>query len=264
METKLTTKDNFRQNKPVNTQLIKYQDTKYHSHEFVEFFYVIDGEASHILDDKKSRINRGYACLLLPNDCHTFEDGDKAFLHRDILIKIDYFKNVCNQYSDTLFDEIHSKKYQLCFKIDNNLETTLEKLTENLEMSIDNPAPLLEHQIVCEIIGAILFSGTLKIKQSNDVVARLIKVLSSPDFFKYDINDIIEKENFGYCREYICRLFKQKTGLTMTSFFNTNKIEYAITLKQTGFYTASNIREIVNLTNESYFYKLLKKHSIKK
>ncbi len=47
----------------------------------------------------------------------------------------------------------------------------------------------------------------------------------------------------------------------MTSFFNTSKIEYALMLKQTGFYTISEIREIVHVENESYFYKLLKKRS---
>ena len=33
----------------------------------------------------------------------------------------------------------------------------------------------------------------------------------------------------------------------MTSFFNTSKIEYALMLKQTGFYTISEIREIVHI-----------------
>lgn len=47
----------------------------------------------------------------------------------------------------------------------------------------------------------------------------------------------------------------------MTSFFNANKIEYAMTLKQTDFYSIGEIREIVHIDNESYFYKLLKKHA---
>lgn len=46
----------------------------------------------------------------------------------------------------------------------------------------------------------------------------------------------------------------------MTNFLNANKIEYALSLRQTYFYTVSEIREIVNIENESYFHKLLKKH----
>lgn len=249
--------------KSINTQLIKYQDTKYHSHEFIEFFYVVNGEAIHNLNGKKSRIKQGQAFLLLPDDNHSFEYGDKDFMHRDLLIKNDFFKKICNQYSPTLYKEILEKKYLLNFIPDKSNLASLEKLSENLEINLKQSSELLEKQICYDIIGSIIFSSTNNINQNNEKIARLVKVLSSPQFFKYDLSEILNMENVGYCHEYICRLFKKKTGTTMTSFFNTNKIEYAITLKKTGFYTNSDIREIINISNESYFYKLLKKNNIK-
>lgn len=263
MEIKLSEKDIFFNSKSISTQLIKYMDTKYHYHDFFEFFYVVSGEAIHNLNGKRTKIEQGQAFLLLPEDHHSFEYGNKEFLHRDLLIKKNLFKSICDQYSPTLFDEILSRKYSLSFIPNNSNLISLEKLSENLEMALTKSNKLLEKQICYEIIGTIIFSGTNNIDQNNEKVARLVKVLSSPDFFKYDINDILQMENVGYCREYICRLFKKITGTTMTTFFNTNKIEYAITLKQTGFYSNNDIREIVNIPNESYFYKLLKKQNHK-
>lgn len=262
---KLTVDEIFRTNKPINTQLIKYMDTKYHSHEFIEFFYVIDGEATHLLNNKKNKINHGNAFLLLPSDVHSFIDGDASFIHRDIDFKIDFFKEICNRYSPALFDDILLKKYPLCFTLNSSIETKLEKLLETYEMNINNDTALLEKQIGFEIIGSIIFSDIYNMdKNNNNMIARLVKVLSSPSFFKYSINEILEMENFGYCREHVCRLFKKKTGSTMSTFFNTSKIEYAIALKQTGFYTTEEIRNIINIDNESYYYKLLKKHKISK
>ena len=260
MSYRLKVTDSFYNTKPLSTQLIKFGKTKYHCHDFIEFLYVIDGRAIQHLNGKKSSIQRGDAFLMLPDDNHSFEKGDEAFLHRDIMMKMEFFEALCSKYSPMLYEEILSRKYPSSFLMDNYLETRLEKLAENFEMHINKPTGLLEMQIGFEILGAILFSNDSK-NENNNLVARLVKVLSSPDYFKYSVNEILEMENFGYCHEYICRLFKKKSGTTMTNFFNTNKIEYALTLKQTGFYTVSEIREIVHIENESYFYKLLKKHS---
>lgn len=258
MSIKLSISDSFYNFKPLSTQLIKFKNTKYHCHDFIEFFFVIDGTATHYLNGKKSLIKRGDAFLLMPDDSHSFEEGDSSFLHRDIMIKIDFFKSLCEQYSPNLFDDLKNKKYPLSISLERDLEARLEKLAENFEMNANNSTELLEKQIGYDIIGSILFANYDN--TNNNAVARLVKVLSSPDFFKYNINEILSFENFGYCHEHICRSFKKKTGTTMTSFFNKNKIEYAIILKQTGYYTMSEIRNIVNIENESYFYKLLKKY----
>lgn len=263
MSIRLTVEDSFfnhRNHKPISTQLIKFTNTKYHCHEFIEFFYVIDGKATHCLNGVKSVIKQGDAFLLLTDDSHSFEDGDKSFLHRDIMLKIDFFKSICDKYSPTLFEEIMNRKYPLFCSIEKYMETRIERLAEIFEMEVNKPTDLLELQIGYEILGSIIFSDSKK-SDNNNIVARLVKVLSSPDYFKYTINEILSLEKFGYSHEYICRLFKRKAGMTMTAFFNANKIEYALTLKQTGFYTISQIREIINIENESYFYKLLKKHT---
>ena len=259
MSIKLSIGDSFHNFKPISTQLIKFQNTKYHCHDFIEFFYVVDGKATHYLNEKRFTIKRGDAFLLLPDDSHSFEDGNELFLHRDIMIKTDFFKSICDQYSPTLFDEILSRKYPTHIEIDNYSEAGLEKLSENFEMSVINSTELLEKQIVYEIIGYFLFSKSYK--NNNSTIARLAKILSSPDYYKYTINEILALEKLGYCREHICRTFKKIIGITMTSFFNKNKIEYAIILKQTGFYTMAEIRKIINIENESYFYKLLKKNT---
>lgn len=258
MSYKLTIEDSFYNYKPISTQLIKYKNTKYHSHEFIEFYYVIDGKAVHYINGKRSIIERGCSFLLLPDDSHSFENADNAFLHRDIMIKIDFFKSICDQYSSHLFKKIMKREYPLSIIIDSASEVILEKLATTFEMKANESTDLLEKQICFEIIGLFIFYDN---STNNNVVARLIKVLSSPNNFKYDINDLLSFEDYGYCREYLCRLFKKQTGTTMTSFFNKNKIEYAMILKQTGYYTMTEIRSIVNIESESYFYKLLRKNT---
>lgn len=251
--------ETFYKTKNVHTQLIKLTANLCHRHDFIEFFYVVSGSATHLFNGKKDIIKRGDAFLLVPGDEHCFENGTNSFIHRDILFRIDYFKSICDLYSPTLFNRIICKDIPLSFTIDSHSESKLDSLCENLEIRVRKPSDLLEKQIVFEVIGSLIFRDKEANKKSNEVVNRLIKFLSSPEYYKYSISEILKKEKIDYCQEYVCRTFKKYTGMTMTSFFNLNKIEYAKTLKQSGFYSISEIREIINIDNESYFYKLVKK-----
>ena len=90
-------------------------------------------------------------------------------------------------------------------------------------------------------------------------VSRLIIFLSSPEYVGESLNEILDN-NFPYSREYMCRVFKEKTGMTMTDYFNLNKMKYADTLIKSGNYTNEEVQEIINIKNTSYFYRLYKKY----
>lgn len=94
--------DGLLNNRTVYTHIIfKYEDPGTHCHDFIEFFYVLEGECLHLLNGKAGKIASGDACLLTPNDIHAFQKTGRTFLHRDILFQTDYFRSVCNMYSLT-------------------------------------------------------------------------------------------------------------------------------------------------------------------
>ena len=95
-ENRLTIEQLFTDNKNVHTKMIlSYEDPGLHSHEFIEFFYVLDGQCIHYLDGKEQIISCGDTFTLTPNNSHTFLAIEKTFMHRDIIIQPEYFKKIC-------------------------------------------------------------------------------------------------------------------------------------------------------------------------
>ena len=70
-----------------------------HRHDFIEFFYVMSGSCSHILNGIENVITAGDAFLIMPNDEHIFlnPSTNTDFMHRDILFSLDYFSQVCDK-----------------------------------------------------------------------------------------------------------------------------------------------------------------------
>ena len=78
--------------RPIFTQIIEYENVWLHRHQFIEFFYVFEGSCSHILNGQRSQIRTGDAFFMTPNDVHRFtQASNDFFLHRDILISLDFF-----------------------------------------------------------------------------------------------------------------------------------------------------------------------------
>lgn len=247
----------FEPNTYIYTQLIKFQENPYHRHDFIEFAYVISGSATHLLNGAETKLQPRSAFLLVYKDEHAYKEPNDRFMHRDILIDDSFFRKICNFYSRTLYEEIIEKKLNLSFSIGTEELTKLESLAAQFELRNDKNKVIIQKQICIEILGLILINNSGH-ENRKSWVSRLIIFLSSPEYVGESLNDILDK-NFPYSREYMCRTFKEMTGMTMTEYFNLNKMKYADTLIKSGDYTNEEVQEIVNIKNTSYFYRLYKK-----
>ena len=64
--------------------------------------------------------------------------------------------------------------------------------------------------------------------------------------------------DFAYNADYMRRLFKRYVGMTMTDYFNKQKMNYAYSMLQNGNQTVEEICEAVGIANMPYFHKLFK------
>lgn len=251
----------FTYKKNVYTQMIlSYEDPGQHSHEFIEFFYVLDGQCIHSLNGAEKNISCGDAFLITPNNVHTFLPFGKNFMHRDIIITTDYFKKICNLYSNNLYDQFLSDKNFKHLTFSNNQLNKLEMLAQQLKTDYNEQDDKLDCMVCTYIINAFL-EKNLNIAANNYPawVSRLLSLLSAPENFKTDQQYIISGA-FSYSQEYVCRTFKKITGVTITNYFNEQKMKYAYSLLLSSSYSIEQICERINFNSVSYFYRLFKKH----
>lgn len=257
-EKRLTLSQLFTKDRNMYTHMIlNYENPGVHGHEFIEFFYVLDGECTHYLDGKTQHIACGDAFLLTPRNVHQFYPLGRSFMHRDVIFKTDYFRNVCNVYSPHMYDmfvsDSFSKQVTLSNQQINYLESLVQPRAENAQSGIFDG-------VVCTYILNIFAEKNL---QPNAVgypawISRLLSLLSAPENFRTDQTVILSA--FSYSREYICRTFKKNIGKTVTDYFNEQKMKYAYNLLQSSTYSVEQICERINFKSIPYFYRLFKEH----
>lgn len=234
------------------------ENTPLHRHSHIEFFYVFDGSGIHILNGEKNTLTYGNACLLTLNDIHGFQKmGDKDFKHMDICIDESYFRSICDFFSPTLYDELFSK-HGYAFKFSAEEISKIENRIPNLLLDTkDSTYYLFAKVLMTSLINLILEHTTKQQTAPPTWLLQLLTDLSMHDNFKNNLSAIISQ--FDYNEDYIRRLFKKFFGMTMTDYFNQQKIDYAFQLLSTSSLTTEEVCEITGFNNISYFHRLFKR-----
>lgn len=244
---KLTTDD-------ILSQITQKQNTRPHKHDCIEIFFVIQGSATHVLNRTSSKISVGDAFILMPNDKHWFSEQSDDFLHRDILISLEYFKKICAVYDSELYSFFNDKNSRhIIFDVDEIY--AIEQTCLQLAGKQTDLKKRSEAMIVTTVINDAL--KQYKASISPNWLQKIAKHLSSPDEFKNSVAAIVAV--YPYSTSYICRTFKQHYGMPINNFFNRKKTEYAKILLSTTDYTIEQICEAIGFNSVSYFCKLFKK-----
>ena len=246
-------------NRHIFTHIIEYETVYMHKHEYIEFFYAFEGTCTHILNGQRTQIHAGNAFLLTPNDTHRFIQTEKSdFLHRDILIDLNFFKETCDFFSPSFFDEIMRGEYHLQFNLSIEQMSRIENFIPSLNLDPTNENYHLSTKALTTfLLNLVIEHSFQKMHNYPTWLTRLLSMLNAHENLAVDLAQIID--HFSYSKEYMRRSFKKYLGMTMTEYFNKQKMLYAHSLLQTTPYSIEKICELIGITNTSYFYQLFKK-----
>ena len=135
--------------------------------------------------------------------------------------------------------------------------------------------PLTEHDIHTALVRvsrqlseqyknreyAIALRKSLGQLQENGVQEGVIEKLQ--DFYQHSENDTVTTETaseyFGFNKDYFCRYFKMRTGMTFSEFHKGVQMEYAKLLLQTGHFKVQDVSELLGFSTADYFTRAFKK-----
>jgi len=232
-----------------------------HTHEFIEIFYVLSGSSNHYTEKMVSRISTGDTYILLPGDIHNHDKShsSKDFLYRDILIRPHFFREICDSYYSTLYDDFAAKNIPINIQLISSNLSLFENLFMKLSNASDGERQIVTKLLLHELISAFLKQKMLqKSEQLPSWLITLISELNRPANFATPLNELLSV--FHYTKPYMCSAFKKHVGMTITDYFNINRITHANSLLNATDYTIKEICETLGFLNISHFYSLYKKH----
>ena len=253
----ITAEELFQTGNVLYTHILNYERNPLHRHEFFEFFYVISGKCTHILNDKSEIVGVNDAYLLCLNDVHTFSSKNTSeFLHRDILFLKDFFKKVCDNYSPDFYEKFLSGKYSVKLHLTNEQINQIETFCSALAFTGSSDPEIIF--ALCSYIIDLLIAGSAKEqKKYPQWLSRLLATLNAPQNMNMSIAELTSF--YAYDHSYMCRMFKRCIGRTMTDYFNEQKMKYACNLLRTSKYSIQKVCETVGFDNLSHFYTCFKK-----
>lgn len=234
----------------------------FHTHDFYEITYILEGSIEHELNDVRSKLYAGDIVFTNPSDVHSFfrESGNRC-KHRDIIIRPEFFHSVCN-----FIDEEFQKAY------DKNLLPKVVRLSshriESYEQRIVN-AILTSHMNATFHLASV---RALCVSLLNNLIEEEIKHDDNyyPVWFRellarFHMNDLLREgldvilEPFHFSRSYMCRSFHKYLNCTMTDYLNEIRLQQATYQLQYTDETVLSICHDVGFSSVSYFNNLFKK-----
>ncbi|MDD5885047.1 MAG: AraC family transcriptional regulator [Erysipelotrichaceae bacterium] len=242
------------------TYIIAYEYSPLHSHDFIEFFYVLRGTSGHFNNGQKQIIKPGDSFLFPLGVSHQFVLSDNNFIHRDIIFRKNFFKSICDFYQPGLYEKFVQGQHPFYASISSHRISQFEFFGSRLhkfDQSQDRRE--YENMLASLVVALLLERGSDKATshKNPDWLNQLITMLSTAENFNIPLANILK--HFDYAPQYIMRIFKKNTGLTLTEFFNNQKMLQAHFLLENSNLPIKAIAQQCGFHDVIYFYHCYKR-----
>lgn len=224
-----------------------YSDTEHfdpHYHEFYEFFLILEGNALHIINDAKTRLTKGSLVFIRPSDVHDYVCiNSKPFS----FLNISFSAATARQIFDFLGDGFPSKQLtssQLPPEVHLN-EYELKRFNDRFAT-----IKAIDPQNTDELKTAMrtfLFNIFIRHFNSTEPVLE-----DMPPWLEQMCENLKKNGNFALgteyffslsdkSREHISRTLKRYTGMTVTEYINSLRLNYIANMLRNSNYAISDI-----------------------
>ncbi|WP_040209172.1 AraC family transcriptional regulator [Neobacillus jeddahensis] len=223
-----------------------------HKHEYYQIYYVISGEGDFIVGNETVKMGRGMYLFTRPNDIHGISNS------RDVDGKPLRMLEVKYVVFDNEFQESLNQIPIVCQGSD-----TIEEMLELVfKEGIDTLPWYLEiatHTFIAALYYMIRFQR-IEISanpQKSKVVDQIKENIQ--ENYKNEISLDQLAQYVGHSKNYICKTFKENTGMTINLYLNKLRIDKAAELLVNTNLDIAEISNDVGYNNIYHFIKTFKK-----
>lgn len=259
-------------------------ECSYHTHDFVEICYVSEGKGIHLVNDRKYKVSKGDLFIINYNMQHVFYKEEKdmeKLVTCNVVFKPSFFDQVLKGIMDLDFSMLPASF--LFMDIEPvSIDKTVIHLTIEDQRIFDELLNNMHQEYVLQsngyisIIRAYLIQLVIRIVRclSNEampdkevtgkspIVSNILNHLKDHYSEKINLDDLVLKSFF--CKSYLCRIFKETTGMTMYDYVHILRINEACCLIQNTSLKMTEIAYKVGFTDYKSFNRIFQRITGKK
>lgn len=251
------------------------EDCVFHSHEFLELCYVHAGCGYHIVGDKKYAVMKGDLFIINHEIPHVFyREKEHRLMTYNMMFKPGFFDGMLLNFNDFssltlsyLFRNICDENYarqDLRLNAEEQLE--FEPVIENIFREYSARQDGYINSIRAYMILLIIkMMRSVKSRASNykspgngsTMMNSVITYLQENYASHINLNELVLKS--FYSKNYLCTLFKETTGTTISQYIQNLRIKEACRLLETSKEKIIDIATMVGFSDYKSFASCFKK-----
>lgn len=209
------------------TNYVHIPEQAIHNHTFWEIFIILNGNCTHTVNGKTSKLPAGTVMILRPfKDSHFFRKfNDDSYRHRDFYIDDDDMRKWCDYVSPSIYDELKNPDDPVYLTVSPTSINFFEEMifAPNYSAQKSDVQKNVHFSIIITLLTKILVARLPK--RTSSWINELVQKLKNPDNFSYTVEELIADTPYSHC--YICREFNKYTGKTIINFFTIQKMNHA-------------------------------------
>ena len=248
-----------------------------HKHKFIEVVYVISGTAFHEVQGVQMPVKKGDIFLINMDTPHVFrvdKNSEEQFSTYDLKFTPEFFDTSMKNYqslevlnnSFLFYSLFHSANAVIPFvHVSDESTFDLGKLFEKIYREFHN-----QKRGYIEIIRGYLIELIVKLfridgevggernsEQSIQAVEFICNYINNNYSTKISIQELANQVYMNI--SYLGRVFRKKTGLSISEMIQKVRVDYACEMLSTTKYTISDISQRCGFEDIKFFYRVFKK-----
>lgn len=248
---------------PFHSKITENDDNNiFHTHNFYEIFYILEGSITHVLNGKTQVLHTGDMVFTNRKDVHSFlrEPGNTC-KHRDIVIRTDFFDSVCefigpdfkHAYASNLLPKVITLPFDRIERYENRIVNVILTADINSEFK-----PAVLRTLLVSLLNCLIEEETQRDNNYYPMWFReLLGRFHMNDFLKAGLDEILSPYHFS--KSYMCRAFQHYMGCTMTDYLNDIRLQHAAFQLQYTDETIISICNSIGFSSVSYFNTVFKR-----
>ncbi len=262
-------KSGFRCNVSTEITTISSAPEPPHTHDFVELVYIVGGEGTHMINNEEYNVSRGDLLFINYKQVHSFRTSGKM-THVNILLDPEFISeelvtldNAFALLSLSAFSDFREKCDRSISLV--NFEGDERKEIELLIRCLEKECRITKIGSETVLRSGFTMLLTYVFRKLSPIASSKSEENESFSVFEYISEHLAEpitletlaKQSF-YNPSYFSRMFKEKCGMTLTSYLRKTRLERACTLLYENKVSVSDIAALAGFGTVSDFHKKFK------
>lgn len=223
----------------------------YHSHDFYEIVYFLQGEATHLLNEKSYCCTANHMVLLRPNDRHCFTNQSDDAVLFSLSVQKEEFEAIAGIYDKDFFNQV--------INADNPLFCENCSLLNYSLLDYENMSANVK-EYDCKFLLSCILHYCLQHIESKSAI---------PPSLSFAINEIKKTENLhngieamlrisNYSQTHLARMMKKYYNTTPKHYINELRLQKAYDCIVFTQKSVELIAEEIGFNSYSHFNKIFK------